>query len=179
MKKGKVLGKSQLVLAVMIVALGAAVWFNMKYAPNTDNDSTKYLGQAEYVDANSSGDTLETGANTNDYFTKARNERNQNRAEIKEELEETIKSAGNDTVAVKAAVEKAASIAARQTAEDNIETLLKAKGFEKTLAIIGDNDINIVVSAESLTAAQTLQIQDVALAQSGYSVDKIKILTVK
>ena len=178
MKKGKVLGKSQLVLAVMIVALGAAVWFNMKYAPNTDNDSTKYLGQAEYVDANSSGDTLETGANADDYFTKARNERNQNRASIKEELEETIKGAENDAT-VKAAVEKAASIAARQTAEDNIETLLKAKGFEKALAIIGDNDINVVVRANSLTAAQTLQIQDVAGAQSGYSVDKIKILTVK
>ncbi len=179
MKKGKVLGKSQLVLAVMIVALGAAVWFNMKYAPQTDNDSTKYLGQAEYVDGSAESDALETGANADDYFTKARKERNESRAEIKEELEETIKSAGNDAATVKAAVEKAASIAARQTAEDNIETLLKAKGFSKALAIIGDNDVNIVVSAESLTSAQTLQIQDVAGAQSGYSVDKIKILTVK
>ena len=80
---------------------------------------------------------------------------------------------------VKNAVDKAASIAARQTAESNIETLLKAKGFTETLAVIGDNDINIVVRSESLSAAQTLQIQDIARAQSGYTVDKIKILTVK
>lgn len=176
MKKGKVLGKSQLVLAVMIVALGAAVWLNMRYAPQTEN---KYLGQAEFVDGNVSGNALETGAETTDYFTTAKNERNKNRATIKEELEETIKTAGNDAEVIKAAVEKASSISARQTAEDNIETLLKAKGFSKSLAIIGDNDVNIVVGAESLTAAQTLQIQDVAGAQSGYSVDKIKILTVK
>ena len=98
---------------------------------------------------------------------------------IKEELAETIKSAGDNADVIKTAVDKAASIAARQTAEGNIETLLKAKGFTEALAIIGDSDINIVVKADSLSAAQTLQIQDVAKAQSGYTVDKIKILTVK
>lgn len=175
MKKGKVLGKSQLVLAVMIVALGAAVWLNMRYQTNEN----KYLGEAEFVDSTTDGESLETSAGTEDYFTKSRRERTETRAEIKEELAETIKSAGDNAETVKAAVDKAASIAAWQTAEGNIETLLKAKGFSETLAIIGENDINIVVRADSLTAAQTLQIQDVAKAQSGYSVDKIKILTVK
>ncbi len=175
MKKGKVLGKSQLVLAVMIVALGAAVWLNMRYQPNEN----KYLGEAEFVDGATEGESLETSADAEDYFTKSRRERTETRAEIKEELAETIKSAGDNAETVKSAVDKAASIAAWQTAESNIETLLKAKGFSQTLAIIGENDINIVVRADSLTAAQTLQIQDVAKAQSGYSVDKIKILTVK
>lgn len=177
MKKGKVFGKSQVVLAVMIVALGAAVWLNLQYSPNTDEN--KYLGQAEFVDSTENGESLETSANGEDYFTKAKKERTETRAELKEELAETIAKAGNNTEAVKSAVDKAASIAARQTAEGNIETLLKAKGFEQSIAIIGDNDINVVVRAETLTAAQTLQIQDIAKAQSGYGVDKIKILTVK
>ncbi|MBE6805304.1 MAG: SpoIIIAH-like family protein [Ruminococcaceae bacterium] len=175
MKKGKVLGKSQLVLAVMIVALGAAVWLNMRYQPNEN----KYLGEAEFVDGAADSESLETSANAEDYFTKSRRERTEQRAEIKEELAETIKSAGDNADVIKTAVDKAASIAARQTAEGNIETLLKAKGFTEALAIIGDSDINIVVKADSLSAAQTLQIQDVAKAQSGYTVDKIKILTVK
>ena len=71
MKKGKVLGKSQLVLAVMIVALGAAVWLNMRYQPNEN----KYLGEAEFVDGAAGSESLETSANAEDYFTKSRRER--------------------------------------------------------------------------------------------------------
>ena len=45
MKKGKVFGKSQIVVAVMLLALGGAIWLNMKYTPS----SGKYLGEASYV----------------------------------------------------------------------------------------------------------------------------------
>ena len=63
--------------------------------------------------------------------------------------------------------------------EELLSEMAKAKGFSEVLAVIGDNDINIVVRGSSLTAAQTLQIQDIAAAQSGYTSDKIKILTVQ
>lgn len=179
MKKGTVLGKSQIVLAVMVVALGAAVWFNMQYSSSAKQDDTKYLGQADYVD-NTSGEAVQTGASaTEDYFVTARKERDTTRADAREELEEIIKTAGADSDAAAAAVDKAASISARETAEANIEALLKAKGFTDVLAVIGDNDINLVVRKESLTAAETIQIQDVCANQSGYTADKIKILTVK
>lgn len=175
MKKGKVFGKSQIVLAVMVVALGLAIWFNVKYS----NNQNKYLGQTEYVDATLSGEALETaGEGQGDYFSATRKERNDEREELKAELEEIIKTADNDETA-KNAVDKAASIAARQAAEKNIETLLKAKGFSDVLAVIGDNDINIIIKKDALNSSETVQIQDVASAQSGYGVDKIKILTVK
>ncbi len=178
MKKGTVLGKSQIILAVMVVALGAAVWFNVKYSSDAKKDDIKYLGQAEYVD-NTSGEAIQTGAQNDDYFTKAKKERDEERNKVKEELEEAVTKAGKNTEAAKTAVDKAASIASRELAEQNIESLLKAKGFAKAVAIIGDNDVNVVVGGESLTPQQTLQIQDVAASQSGYTVEKIKILTVK
>ncbi len=177
MKKGKVIGKSQILLAVMVVALGAAVWFNMRYSPS--GEGTKYLGQAEYVDNVSGGDSLPTSAAPDDYFTTAKKQRDEERNAVKEDLAEAIKNAGENSEAVKNAADRAASIAARETAENNIESLLKAKGFDKNLAIIGDNDINIIVGKEALTASETLQIQDIASSQSGYTVDKIKILTAK
>ncbi|MBQ7106330.1 MAG: SpoIIIAH-like family protein [Clostridia bacterium] len=176
MKKGTILGKSQIILAVMVIALGAAVWFNVKYSSDSKNGN-KYLGQAEYV-GNTSGNAMQVGTET-DYFVTAKKERDAARDETKADLQQTIKSAGSNTDAAAKAVDKASSIAARETAEQNIESLLKAKGFKKVLAIIGDNDINIVVKAASLTAQQTLQIQDIASSQSGYTADKIKILTVK
>lgn len=176
MKKGKILGKSQIVLAVMVAALGLAIWFNVKYS----NNNEKYLGQTEFVDSSESGEAIETGAQAqNDYFSTTRKERDDQRETLKEELDETIKKAGNNTETVKNAVDISASLSARQTAEKNIESLLKAKGFSDVLAIIGDKDINVIVKKEKLNSSETIQIQDVASAQSGYSVDKIKILTVK
>ncbi len=175
MKKGRIFGKSQIVLAVMVVALGLAIWFNVKYS----NNQNKFLGQTEYVDANQAGDALETaGEGQGDYFSATRTERDKERADLKAELEELVKSA-KDSEAAKSAIDKAASLSARQAAEKNIETLLKAKGFSDVLAIIGDNDINVIVKKDTLNSSETIQIQDVASAQSGYAVDKIKILTVK
>ncbi len=178
MKKGKVFTKSQIVLAAMVLALGAAVWLNMKYSSSVQN-GTKYMGQAEYVD-NSSGQSLQVSTTpTQDYFTAARDERAKKRQEIKDDITETIKNAGGNSEALKAASEQAVKIAAAESAESNIETLLKAKGFSDVLAVIGDSDVNVVVRGDTLSAEQTIQIQDVASAQSGFSLDKIKILTVK
>lgn len=173
MKKGKVIGKKQLILAVMVLALGAAVWFNMKYS-----GGTKYLGEAQFVDNSASGEALETSGQVADYFSSSRESRAKVRATAREEITENIKNAGGDESKLAAAAEAAATIAAREVAEANIEQLLKAKGFSETLAVIGDNDVNVVVRTGELTAAQTLQIQDIAAAQSGYNLSKIKILTV-
>lgn len=179
MKKGKVLGKSQIILAVMIVALGAAVWLNVRYSSSGSAGNTKYLGQADFVD-NVSGEAVETSAKAqSDYFSATRESRTKTRNSAKEELTETIKNAGENSSAAAAAVKKAAEIAARETAESNIESLLNAKGLKEVLAVIGDNDVNIVVRIEKLTAEQTLQIQDAAASQSGYPLEKIKILTVQ
>ena len=52
MKKGKVFGKSQIAVTVMVLALAAAVWLNMKYTPS----SGKYLGEASYVSGSSTDD---------------------------------------------------------------------------------------------------------------------------
>lgn len=172
MKKGKVFGKGQILLAVMVVALGLAVWFNMRYAPTGNK---KYLGEAQYV-GNTSGEALETSASA-DYFATAKKERDEAFTDAANEIEKAIKTAGGNSDTVKNATDKAASLSARRAAEANIEALLKAKNFADAVAIIGDNDINIIVKGTSLTAAQTLQIQDIASAQSGYTADKIKIIT--
>ena len=70
MKKGKVFGKGQLAVGVMVVALVAAIWLNTKYMPS----STKYLGEASFVSTNSE-QAVETAAKPEDYFTSAKTER--------------------------------------------------------------------------------------------------------
>ena len=58
MKKGKVFGKGQLTVALMLVALGGAIWLNTKYLPS----NTKYLGEASYVNNSSAAEAVETAA---------------------------------------------------------------------------------------------------------------------
>lgn len=190
MKKGKVFGKKQVALAVMTVALAGAVWLNMKYsadgggfaAGSSDTEPTaSYLGEATFVNGNASEETAQTSAKAEaeDYFSKTRNERNNTRKEALEELKETISDAKVKDAVKTAAVEKQTELSTRMDTEVSIETLLKAKGFKDVLAVIGDNDINIVIKTEKLSESETVQIQDIATSQSGLTIDKVKIITAK
>lgn len=179
MKKGKVLGKGQITVAVMLVALGAAIWLNAKYLPS----DTKYLGEASYV-SNSSSDSeaIQTSAKANntetDYFKTSKKEREDARKEACETIEETLKNEKLTEEDKKSALAKIEEIGARIESESNIETLLKAKGFEKTLAVITDTGISVIVKSEGLTSAQTMQIQDIVTDQTTITLDNIKIIPV-
>ena len=176
MKKGKVLSKSQLAVAVMVVALGAAIWLNSKYLPS----STKYLGEASYVSNSSEEESVQTSAKVEqDYFTTAKTNREKTRKDAIETVEETLKNEKLTETDKKGALEKIQQISDRMENEANIESLLKAKGFEKTLAIISDEEINIVISSDGLTTANTLQIQDIVTAQTDIDLSKIKIIPIK
>ncbi len=177
MKKGKVLGKSQLTVALMVVALGAAIWLNTKYLPS----DTKYLGEASYVSNSSGEEAVETGAKVNsaDYFTTAKKDREKAREEAIELIEETLDNDKLKEGDKKSALAKAEEIAGRIEQESNIEALLKAKGFEKSLAVINDNGITVAVKGEGLTSQQTLQIQDVIMSETEIPLAQIKIIPVK
>ena len=170
MKKGKVFGKKHIALAVMVMALGAAVWLNMKFS------STKYLGEAKYVSSDTQA--VETSAKVEtDYFTAAKKEREQALEDATELIEETLKSSTLTDADKKAALNSTKELALRIETEVNIETLLKAKGFKKAVAVLGEKGANIVVESEGLTTAQTLQIQDIVTEETKIPLSNIKIVT--
>ena len=179
MKKGKVFGKSQIAVTVMVLALAAAVWLNMKYTPT----SGKYLGEASYVSGSSTdGETVQTSAGADekeDYFTTVKKEREETREEAKEAIEETLDSKSLSDEDKKSALAKIEEMAGRMESETNIETQLKAKGFEKAVAVIGDTGISVVVKSDGLTSAQTLQIQDIITSETNIQLSDIKIVPVK
>ena len=175
MKKGKVLGKGQIVVGVMVLALAAAIWLNTKYLPT----STKYLGESTYVDNKTESNATETAVKPEDYFATAKADREKVREEAIEEVEEILKSqklTENDKKSALATIEK---ITKNTANEINIENLLKAKGFPKALAIISDDEINVIVESDGLTTANTLQIQDIVTNQTKISLSKIKIIPIK
>ena len=177
MKKGKVFGKGQIIAGLMVIALGAAIWLNVKFT-----SGEKYLGEATYVD-NSSGEAVQTAAKADtsdtDYFKEAKSDREESIKEAQELIEETLKSENLSDEEKQDAVAETNQLASKIEQANNIETLLKAKGFQQAVAVIGDKNINIVVKSDGLTTAQTLQIQDIVTAETDVSLGNIKIVTVK
>lgn len=179
MKKGKVFGKHQVVLALMVIALGAAVWINMKFS-----STEKYLGEATFVNESdgADGEAVQTSAKADqnaDYFESAKKDRQEALTQAQELVEETLKSANASDSEREQALKTTSEMAKRLEKANNIETLLKAKGFEKSVVVIGENDVSVVVKSDGITTAQTLQIQDVVTAHTEISLANIKIVTVK
>lgn len=189
-----IFGKKQVLLAVLVVALGVAVYLNYYFSAqnppvadaNASTSSSKNLGDAQYVNNGStttpptggeSGATATTG-DPNDYFVQAR----LNRENARQEALDIIRDLMNDVKASEQtqqdALAKAAAIAAAVEQESKIESLVKAKGFSDCVAYIEEDACNIVVRSADLKAAQALQITEIVTAQSNIVAQNVKIVTV-
>ncbi len=181
MKKTKTFGKAQVALAVMVVALAAAVGLNMKYSAeqegNPTDTSSKYLGQAEYVNASVSGESDDSSSNAeSSYFTQLRKDRKESREEALDILEETLDRTDLSEAERAETTAMINALAQATDQEAGIETVLKAKGFKNVVAVIGENDVNIIVDGE-LDTAKTTQIQDAVISQTNFAVADIKIIS--
>lgn len=180
MKKTKRFGKAQVALAVMVVALAAAVGLNMKYSAEQDgtsaNTSSKYLGQAEYVNASVSGESADkSSSGESKYFKELRENRQKTREEALDILEETLDRTDLSEDQRSETTAQINSIAQAAKQEAGIETVLKAKGFNNVVAVIGENDVNVIIDIE-LDAAKTAQIQDAVISQTNFAVADVKII---
>ena len=66
-------------------------------------------------------------------------------------------------------------------AENEIETLVKAKGFADCLCFLqsGRADLTVMTSGDALTAAQVAQIRDIVLSKSSVTAQNITVVEVK
>ena len=76
-------------------------------------------------------------------------------------------------------MEKLTSAAKAITQEADIETELKAKGFDEVLAMINDQNATIIVRSDGLSSSDTLKIQDAVVQKADIKLENIKIITVK
>lgn len=180
-------GKKQLVLASLVLALGAAVYLNWQFAgtnklPVGDSSGeSSELGAAQLVNnayVETVSDDLKQSSKAIDTFSEARLSRQTSRDEAMKLLDEVLEKADADPEVKKAAVEEASVIAQNILKETNVENLLKAKGFEESVAYITEEECSVVLSGEP-QAADALIIQEIVMEQTGFSADKIKIISTK
>lgn len=191
------MGKRQLVLAALVVALGAAVYLNWALSGNTQLPATqavasgsRELGETLLVNGSGSAVTSSAGsganaqktglnANTSDYFSTARLSRQKARDEAVELLEKVIDDTKGNDAAKKEAVSQAGVIAQNTLKESSIENMIKAKGFSDCIVSLENGEASVVVKTKGSAQDDAIVIKDIVSDQAGISYDKIKIVETK
>lgn len=137
------------------------------------SSANKNYGEAQLVSVAS-----DSGAK---FFEQARLKREKAHDEAMDTIQKTMKSSSMSKEEKK---EYAAQLTAGLedlNAENEIETLIRAKGFADCLCFLqGERaDLTVMTSGEPLTAAQVAQIRDVVLSKSSVSAQNITVVEVK
>lgn len=198
-------GKRQLILASLVLALGAAVYLNWQFADTgvkTDDTSSSepsgVLGAAELVNNNyveTVADGMETGgdmlpdaeavggeadeaaAPAAEKLSDARMSRQTARDEAVELLEDILGDGEAETAVKEAAVSEASMIAQNILKETNIESLIAAKGFTECVAYISGDGCTIVVNGDMENEQNALIVRDIAMSETGLDAEQIKIIS--
>lgn len=184
----KIFGKRQLVMATLVVALGAAVFVNWYYTKPDAQGVNAGLQVVENTTSNTQstqsnlGDALQVDAkpkNESEYFTKAKLSRTEAHDKTLEELNGVIKDSKSSAAAVKSATETLNSLSKAIKQETDIENLIKSKISGECLVVINDKSAQVVVSKGSLKDNVLVQIQDIVMKQTGFSNENITIIEAK
>lgn len=165
-KKGlKKIGLRNIVIALAIVLIGAAVYVNWQLF-----GGSKAEGPAKDPNAEQTGNVTpdsDQSAKTDDYFASAEISRKQARDEAIEVLQGVVDDKGSLDAAKEQALKDISAMAANIELEANIESLIKAKGFEECVTVINGDKATVVVKSEGLKPNQLSQILEIVYLQAG------------
>ena len=181
-KAKKILSSKSAKSAVIIVAvllIGLAVYLNYRWF----YDPVGSLGYGDNNMDNNSGESTETGGTTdgageeeNNYFSSTVLSRQQSRDEAIDVLKLVTENEESTEQAKADAADKISKIAVDIQNETNIETLVKAKGFEECVAVISDGSVSVIVKADELRANQAAQILTIVYETTGIAPENVSII---
>lgn len=192
----------------LAAALVVAVYLNWQYARtgvSLEEDAVQVAASAEATDETVSAPILDglmteaeavSSANKNygeaqlvsvsnnsgsKFFEEARLKRTKAHDEAMDTIQKTLKSASLSAEEKKTYTQQLTGNLEDLHAENEIETLVKAKGFADCLCFLqsGRADLTVMTSGDALTAAQVAQIRDIVLSKSNVTAQNITIVEVK
>jgi stage III sporulation protein AH len=162
-----------IVIIVAVLLIGVAVYLNYRWF----YDPTDSLGYGDSNMEDTFGDSVNTNSdNESDYFAAAALTRQQSRDEAIDVLKLVADNEEASAEAKAEAQAKISKIAVDIQNEANIETLVKAKGFEECIAVISDDSASVIVKAESLMANEAAQILAIVYETAGISPENVTIV---
>lgn len=197
----KLFKKNQFVVTFLAVLIAVAGYLN--YANNLDKskevkqvDNNTYESVYSEDDLLTSDEDIESlddeeetaepgeavltnGTSLNSYMVQAKLNREQTRSKNKETLLEVINNNDVSAKEKKSAVKSMVKLTENTEIENNIETLLKAKGFSDIIVTINDEQADVVLSGSEVSDYKRAQIEDVIKRKTNLSVDDITITPAK
>ena len=137
------------------------------------SSANKNYGEAQLVSvANNSGSK---------FFEEARLKRTKAHDEAMDSIQKALKTASLSAEEKKEYTSQLTGNLADLNAENEIETMVKAKGFADCLCFLqsGRADLTVMTSGDALTAAQVAQIRDIVLSKSSVTAQNITVVEVK
>ncbi|MEG0978782.1 MAG: SpoIIIAH-like family protein [Oscillospiraceae bacterium] len=187
---GMVIKRRQLVMATMVVALGAAVFVNWYFTkPNlqtgeavktgevaTQKSNTVNLGDSELVNG-----TTKAPANKNakEYFAQSKLNRNTAHDKSLETLNSVIGNKNSSKSAVDAASAELTKLADTIKKEADIENLIKAKISGDCIVILNGTKAEVIVQKDTLNDNVIIQIKEIIINQCDITADNITIIEAK
>ena len=191
----------KMTLLTLVVALGVAVYLNWEYAKSTDlaldaaeanapvtttgvvTDALAVDGDVETGDKNyGEAQLVSVGEPTGEEFCEqARLDRTKTRDEALDTLQKSLKSAKLSDEEKDALTAQLTAAIDSITAESDIETLVKAKGFVDCVAFINGDavDVTVMTTSDGLTKEEVAQIRDIVLSKCQVTAQNITIVEVK
>ena len=166
------IGRRNLLILCAVLLIGGAVVLN--YALFTTDDKVDYDGSG-MTDATPGDDD---GTPTTDaYFASAELSRDQARDEALAVLQSVLDSADAKEEAKAQALTDISRIALEIEKEANIESLVRARGFEDCIAVLSGDTASIIVKADTeLLQTHVAQISEIVYEASGVLPANIKII---
>lgn len=139
-----------------------------KKEDSTQTDGGEIPGEAVFTSV-----TIENG-----FFSNAKLTREQMRAKNKELLMSVVADSTVADELKQQAIDEIIALTARAECENAAEILLEAKGYSGVVVTLLENEVDVVVNAESITEQQVAQIEDIVSRKTGINADGIVITTV-
>ena len=189
-----IIGKKQIIIVGLTLILGVAVYVNYLVGTDMTSDSpvvadsklqnTENYGDQKFV-SNAVGNATSdvsynlTASDADEYFARARMDKEESRAEAIEMLQ-TIYSGGDSTETELAVMaQNAETMSSYIESESKIENVLKAQGFEDVLCYLSESGASVIVKTSGLEPAQAAQIKNALLSEVDIPTEKISILEIK
>lgn len=170
---GKI-GARNIVTVCSLLLIGTAVILNFVLFGN----SQPVVSDGDLLGSGITDSENESASNKKEdaYFASAQLSRKQARDQALAVLQSVVDSESANAESKEQASADISRIASEIEAEANIETLIKSKGFEDCVAVIGEGSASIIVRADGLLPNELSQIKEIVYEQAGIDPIGIKII---
>lgn len=183
------LKRRQLIMAALVVVLGAAVFVNWYYTNSggnikggTDGTTGEYvqsLGEAQLVNSEGSTDESTDAVSAADCFAGIRLKRDAAHSEAMDNINGVIESALVSSDLAEKAAQSLDALTASIRTEADIETLVSAKLGCDCVALCSADNVQVLVEGGVLTEDTAVLVRDIVLTKTGVSADAITIVEAK